>query len=251
MSSLSVARYSFILLLRHHVVALFGLGGLGLVVTSFALTYLTPETERRTFFDLVYLGVEALAVVVPLMASTVLRIVEFEQKTIWLVLARPITRSQYVVGRFVGLAAVTWLSLVVVLLGLTGMAGVARALPEPYLLPVGVAALFEGALAAALFTLISLLATSYLVAIVVSSGLVVAGYLSAALPYMADRTGNAVLAVCARVVYWILPHLSDFSVRDFASVPEPWYLWLLGIYAAAFAGAALALACVLFRRREI
>lgn len=251
MRSLAVARYVLTLLLKHNLLALLIISGIPLVAGSYVLTYLTPGTERRTFFDLVYLGVEILAVFIPLLGSTMLQIQEFEQKTIWLVLARPVTRVDYVLGRFLGLTAAGWITLLAIAAAIFVLAIPARSLPEPYFFPVIAAGLLEATVVGALATLLSLHATSYLTALSVTFGTVIAGYLSGALALLAAKIAIPFLAAALNGIYWLLPHLSWFAVRDFSEPPESWYLILLGIYALAYSGVLLALSCALFRSREI
>lgn len=251
MRSLAAARYVLQLLLRHNLLALLVISGVPLVAGSFVLTYLTPGTERRTFFDLVYLGVEMLAIFIPLLGSTMLQIQEFEQKTIWLVLVRPVSRVDYVVGRFFGLTAAAWVTLLAIAAAIFVLSIPARSLPEPYFIPVIISGLLEAAVVGALATLLSLFATSYLTALATTFGIVVAGYLSGALVLLAGKAGVPLLASVIKGIYWLLPHLSWFGVRDFSTPPEPWYLILLGLYAFAYSGVLLALSCLLFRSREI
>lgn len=251
MRSLATARYVLELLLRHNLLALLLISGVPLVAGSFVLTYLTPGTERRTFFDLVYLGVEMLAIFIPLLGSAMLQIQEFEQKTIWLVLARPVSRVDYVLGRFFGLTAAAWATLLAVGASIVLLSVPARAMPEPYFVPVIVAGLLEAVTVGALATLLSLFATSYVTALAATFGIVVAGYLSGALMLLAGKVGIPFLSSGLKAAYWLLPHLSWFGVRDLAQPPEDWYLILLGLYAVAYSGAVLAVSCLLFRSREI
>lgn len=251
MRSLAVARYVLLLMLRHNLLALLVASGLPLVAGGFVLTYLTPGTERRTFFDLVYLGVEMLAVFIPLLGSTVLQIQEFEQKTIWLVLVRPVSRVDYVLGRFLGLTAAGCATLLAIAAAIFVFSIPARSLPEPYFISVITAGLLEVCIVGAVATLFSLFVSSYITALVTSFGIVIVGYLSGALVLLAGKLGSSWLAGGLKALYWLLPHLSWFGVRDFAQPPESWYLILLGLYALGYSGVLLALSCMIFRSREI
>lgn len=101
----AVARYVFRLLLRSRLAVLMLAAGLVLIVGSFVLTWLTPGTERRTFLDVTYLGIEWMAILAPILGSTILQIQEFDQRTLWLILVRPPGRASFARGRFLGLAA--------------------------------------------------------------------------------------------------------------------------------------------------
>ena len=92
-ADIEVARYVFGLLLRSRIAVLLGGAGVAMIAGSFVLTALTPGTEHRTFTDSAFLALEWLAILSPVLGSTVLQVQEFEQRTLWLVLVRPPTRA--------------------------------------------------------------------------------------------------------------------------------------------------------------
>jgi len=244
-------RYFLVVCLRHRMAAVVGGIGAAVLVTAIAGTFLTPGTEQRSYFDAAYLGIELMAVLVPVMASAVLHVLEFEQRASWLILVRPVTRAGYGWGRFAGLTTVSWLGTLGLWLAVAALAAAGRALPEPWLVPVLVSSLLVAPVASAVCCLVSFLSTSYVTGAVVSFGLVILGWMSPALPLLAAKAPNAVLAWVLTGIYWVLPHLGDFSVRDMTAVPEAWYLWLLGIYAVAYSVVAGFAANAVLARREV
>lgn len=249
--SAGIARYVLKVLLRGRMIALLAGAGVAGVLGSFVLTYLTPGTEHRTFLDAAYLLIELLAVLTPVLGATLLMVQEFEQRTLWLVLIRPPTRAAYVRGRFWGLAAAAASVILATAAVVGGLLFAARALPDPWLAPVAGAAVLEAAVVSATACLVTFGTTSWVTAALVDLGIVVLGYLSALLPVLAGKPALALVRPLLLAVYWLLPHLSAFAVRDFAEPPETWYMAALCGYAAAYTGAMLALAAWTFHRREI
>ncbi len=246
----ALTAYFAALVMRNRLTILLTVFALALASLSLVITYLTPGTERRTFFDLAYLGIEMLAVITPLLASSSLQMLEFEQKTSWLVLSRPVSRTGYVVGRLGGLAMATSLNVILAWAIVAALAVLMRAFPEPFMFAALLAALLEGVTVCALASLASLFATSYVTGVVIGGGVILLGYLSPALLFAAGRMANPVAAALTRGIYWMLPHLSNFSVREMVSPPEGWYLCMLAVYAAAWTGVATLVAVALFHRRE-
>lgn len=242
--------YFLRLALRHKLAVLLLGFALALSLLSLGAIYLTPGTERRTFFDMAYLGLELLAVASVVLGSTVLHVVEFEQKTSWLVLVRPPSRSAYVTARFCGVVGAAFVNVLAASAVIFVLSLVERALPEPFLVPVVVCALLEAVVIGALACLTVFISTSYATAFAILVGLVVLGYLSPMLLYVADKLGSAWAVYAVKTVYWVLPHLSDFSVRDFASPPESWYLFLLAGYAVLYSAAVILASSAVFSRRE-
>lgn len=245
----ALVRYQAMLVLRQRLVVLLLGFGAALVAWSVALTYLTPGTERRTLFDSVYLTVELLAVLAPLLGSVVLQILEFDQRTAWLVLVRPPSRGAYVWGRFWGIVLASWAVLGAVALLLLVLLGPLGGLPEPFFVPVFAAAAAESAVIAALACLVTFGTTAYLTSFLVQLGVVGLGYLSQVLPLLAAKAG-APLRALVWALYGVLPHLADFAVRDFAEPPEAWYVLKLAGYAVLYSAAVGALALAAFRRRD-
>jgi ABC-type transport system involved in multi-copper enzyme maturation permease subunit len=250
-TDLAVARFVGRMLLRSRIAVLMGAGGAALIVGSFVLTWLTPGTERRVFLDAAFLGIEWLAILTPVLGSTILQVQEFDQRTLWLVLVRPPSRASFARGRFLGLAgagagivAACWLVLALLL-------AAARGLPEPMLVPVLVAAACEAVVLAALGGLATFLTTSYLTSLLVQLGVVVLGYLSSILPSLAAHAAVPALRPVLWTVYWLVPHLSEFAVREFTEPPEAWYLASLAAYSAVYAAAVVGASALVFRRRDV
>lgn len=246
----AVVRYLLALAVRSRLIGLLtGTGGAA-VAAAWILTELTPGTERRTFFDAAYLGLEWLAVLSPVLISTMLQVQEFDQRTLWLVLVRPVGRMRYARARVFGLAGAAWLALLAVgaLLGI--LATALGALPEPWLLPVLCAAALEALVLASLACLWTFATTSYLTALLVQVGTVLVGYWSPLLPALAQRAEVVPVKVAIWAVYWVSPHLGNFAVREFTAPPEDWYLaWLAG-YAACYAAGVTIVAALVAARRE-
>lgn len=251
MRTAAVARYVLAILVRNRLFALAAGFGVFLLAISLGLSELTPGSERRTFFDAAYLGLEALAVFVPLAATVVLHGLEHEQRTLWLVLSRPVSRSAYAWGRGAGVAGAAWCALAVVGGAVVALAWSMRALPETFLVPVLASAALEAVLVTALACLASATATAPVTAFVMGGGAVVLGYLSGILPQLARQSTVPAARAVLRAAWWLLPHLGDFAVRDFTEPAEAWYLAQLGIYAAAYAGLVMLAAGTVFRAREL
>jgi len=247
----ATSRYFLVVCLRHRMAAVIGGVGAAVLGASLTGTLLTPGTERRSFFDAAYLGIELMAVLAPVMASAVLHVLEFEQRSAWLVLVRPVTRAGYAWGRFAGLTAIAWIGTLGLWLAVAALGAAGRAMPEPWLVPVLVASLLAAPVVSAVCCLVSFLSTSYATGALVSLGLVLLGWMSPALPLLAARAGNPALAWFLTGIYWLLPHLGDYSVRDMAAVPEAWYLWLLAVYSVGYTVVAGMAASAVLARREV
>ena len=208
---------------------------------------------------------------------------EFETQTAVTLLAKPLRRSEFLVGKFLGLFAalalgLAFLEIVVVgtlwmseglprldRLGLEGGSGmradvsVGAFLLEGFLKPTVLPLLEGGFLALAQLLILSALTVSLSVflPVVAVAGLACFVYLLGhLLPHLTgalQKTGSLPLTALSAVLYTVLPHLEDFraATLDRGGLLSTQTLALTGAYAALYGGGILAAAAALFRNRDI
>lgn len=182
---------------------------------------------------------------------------EKESRTVFPLLAKPVTRSQMLLGKFLG----CWLACGLALLVFYLFFGVVASSRE-HVWPV--AQYFQAAVLhwAALAVIIALtLAGSIVFAapsstvtitfIVVTGIIYLGGHLDKVALNTGGLAGNALYAV-----YFLIPHLELFAnVRDLIihNWPlVPWLVWLGALlYAAVYTGIFMSVACLLFRRKAL
>jgi Cu-processing system permease protein len=180
---------------------------------------------------------------------------ELSRRTAYSVLARPIPRWAFVLGKHLGVAVtvdllVMLMALATVLILWTYGARVPTAFWGSVWL-----SLIEMQLVVAIATLFSAFTTPVLAA-AFTVGLVLAGNLAGDIARFATRLeakGQAGADVL-RALYYLLPDLGKLSLRTQAanSLPmDPSYLVYGTTYGLSYAAAALVLACLVFSRRRI
>jgi ABC-type transport system involved in multi-copper enzyme maturation permease subunit len=181
---------------------------------------------------------------------------EREQRTLLPLLAKPVTRSQLLAGKFLGCWLATGLSLVLFYLFFALVSGtrehtwpvgsyVQAALLHWAMLGVVVAMALLGSLVLAAPS-----STNTLVLVVVGAMLLVGRHLNHVAVQLEEPAQTLVYAL-----YFVLPHLEWFDVRDLIIhnwAPLPWGVWIGALlYAAVYSVLFLALACWVFRRKPV
>jgi ABC-type transport system involved in multi-copper enzyme maturation permease subunit len=180
---------------------------------------------------------------------------EIERRTIFALLARPIGRGEFIVGKFAGLGLTLAVNSSILLVGLL----VTLALIES-----GISALTVPVLAAAYLIFLELLivtAIALLFSTLSSPGLTavltvlvyVVGHFTTDFKLMADATEAVGLSTLLHVLYYLLPNLTNFNRIASAAYGEavpPSYLAQTTLYAAVYCGALLSLAVVSFVKRD-
>jgi len=187
-------------------------------------------------------------------SGTALLSKELARKTIYNILSKPVSRSAFLWGKFLGLFATTTVMIVLMALGLTIFLSI-----------------YQGAVDTSLFAAypyqILELAIVCATAIFFSSILVtpsLSGMLTFAI-FLAGRSVDYILILLAKLelpdpveyllrgVYWILPHLTRLTVSDRVvfgeAIPSSHLLWS-SAYVAGYCVALLIISSYFFQKRE-
>lgn len=165
---------------------------------------------------------------------------ELSKKTIYNLLSKPIKRSDFIIGKFLGIFSVC---IVVIAVSCVGLIAYARAFEGDIDLGIAIAGMYIG--------FESLILCS--VALFFSS-LVVTPALSGILCFAVFMVGRGLQSIAALgVLYWILPQTFRFAVSDgivYGKTPTLSHTVLCAVYAISYAGALLIVATCLFSKRN-
>lgn len=239
---------------RHlmHVVVLLSLGAIGFAV---AMSLLGGEAHTKMLKDLATASLLFFGGALAIILSVVSITPEVEARTIQPVLARPVRRAEYILGRYLGTLATCGIAL-----GLMALAfGAALLVLEPEaglgsaFFLVTLFAFAEVAVIAAVATCIGVFCSPPMAAVfsffLLFAGSVKLGYGASLLEKM-DGPSRLALTILTRP----LPNLEAFDFRDALvhnlSVPGG-YMAQVAMYAVLYSAAILAVACWRFEGREL
>jgi Cu-processing system permease protein len=247
-----IARNTFREATRDRMLAGVVIAGLVLLIATQILSPLALGEGRRLTVDLGLSGISLLGLLIVLLVGTSLVAKEVERRTIYNLLSRPIRRSSYLLGKWIGLSATLWA--VAALLGmalwgllcLRGAAASGPAVGESVYL-----ACLELTVVTALAVMFSALSTPVLSALY-TLGFYVVGQWSYDLRAFATKFPRA-LGSLLEVLANLVPNLPLFNMRSLAAngdVTTPAHLLLATVYAAVYAGCVLALAAAAFESKD-
>lgn len=224
--------------------------GLLLVATSYVASTLTIGEQHRIIADL---GLSAMTLVTTLLAAFLgagLVAGDVERRVLHAIVAKPISRAQYLLGRWLGLAAALGVNLLALAALLAALlvfdAGALAPLDRAFAAAV-LMLLVKTWVVAAVAVLFSSF-TSTTLAAIFTLAIAVAGHLTADVQALWRGEGQWL----PRLLWLALPNLSALSLNDAVIYRVPVGLEALApaLYAACYAGAALALAAAVFERRD-
>ena len=227
-----------------------------LVIASYTISALTFGEQYRIIVDIGLSAMEVFGTLIAVFLGAGLIARDIERRTVYPIVAKPVSRAQYVVGRYLGLVATTTLNLLVMavvfaaVLGfyLRGL-GFLRDTPfAAVLASMAVRFAMVGAIAA----FFSCFTTATLSAIFTLS-LVVAGILSSDLVRYWTEQGPVARAL-GRAAFVLVPNLEALNLKEAMVYKDPvaasFVVTGLG-YGILYAGAALAFATAIFSRRDL
>jgi ABC-type transport system involved in multi-copper enzyme maturation permease subunit len=227
-----------------------------LVSVSIVISRLTFGEQYRIIVDIGLTAMELFGTLIAVFLGAGLIAREVEQRTVYPIVAKPVSRGQYLVGRYLGLIVTTTLNLAVmaaffaVVLAIhTG--GVAFVRDAPFLLNVLAMAL-RFAMIAAIAVFFSSFSTATLSAIFALS-LVVAGHVASDIVrYWGDLGGAA--ALVGKGLYLVVPNLEALNFKEAMvykdAVPSGGAA-LAMLYGVLYATAVVSLSAAVFSRRDL
>jgi ABC-type transport system involved in multi-copper enzyme maturation permease subunit len=188
-----------------------------------------------------------------------------ERRSIYGLLSKPISRVQFIVGKYLGLVLTLVVNLAVMTVALYAVLGATEAVTadairstweapalDPQLLKAILLIFGQLALVTALALLFSTFSSTLLSA-ALSFGLFIVGHFNQDLRNFEQVVDSPGLAVLLRALYYVLPNLAPFDVKSQVvhAVPVTWaYIALTMGYGIVYTAAVLAAAVWIFSRRD-
>lgn len=236
-----------------------------LVAASLLLGQLTAGQEVKIIKDLGLAATSVFGLFIAIFVGIGLVSKEVERRSIYSLLAKPITRTQLLLGKYVGLLLTLFINIVVMTSALFVVLAVMNAISPPEARAAWDAPALDPALLKAIglifvelmvVTAIALFFSTFsspLLSAALTFGLYVIGHFNADLRNFEHVIDSAAITWLARTTYFVLPNLSPFDVKAQVVHAQPvaWgYLGLTVTYAVAYVAATLTAASWIFGRRD-
>lgn len=226
---------------------------IAMIVFTLFIASISLEQSTRMIIDFSTTAIYALQMFVAIFIGSMLIYKEIERKTFYLLLPKPITRIEVVIGKCLGLTVTTVLVTLLstaVLLGIVFMKS-----GEWYFVPI-MLSVFLSTLEAVILILISILfsgITSPILAAVSTIALYFVGHAEGVFRYIFMTTTIPAIKVITESVYYILPNLEKFNIRnDIVNTTIPSFAILVTtvLYAIAYALLLLVITQITFKKKD-
>ncbi len=249
----AIAANGFREVIRDRILYLIGLFALLLIVALVFLPEIAATTQDKIFLDVGLAAIEILGVIVAIFVGTGLINKEIEKRTVLVLIPKPVSRAEFIVGKHLGLSgvlAVLTVAMTVIYLILLTLSKIDYPLGS---ILVSTLYLF---LKLCLLTAVALVFgvfTSSLLATLLSLAVYLMGNLSRDVLALGSLSRNASIESLTQNLYLILPDLSRLNLKNEAVYGLlPSFLTLLGnaAYGLFYTLLLLAIAVLIFLRRE-
>jgi ABC-type transport system involved in multi-copper enzyme maturation permease subunit len=253
MKILAIARNTAREALRNKV--LYSILGFAVLVVGVAALFGSASIGNQMKFvkDFALAAISIFGVVIAVTLGVNMLSKELGRRTILNILSKPVGRWQFIVGKFLGLAATV---AVVVLLMTAALVGIVAAFEGTFdtaLIVGGVAVLLELSIVVGIALFFSAVVVTPTLAGMFTVAAFVAGRSAGYLDYFRGEDTNGAVHAVATALYWVLPHLNRLDVADqvvYGDALSMGMLALAAAYAAAYTATLLLLTIGLFQRRE-
>jgi len=252
MRSLLIARNTFREAVRDKVFLIVGVFGLILVASSVVMSPLTVGAREKIVADMGLSSVSIFSLIVILLVGSSMVHKEIDKRTIMVLLSKPVSRLEYMIGKFLGLA----MTLAVMFVAMTALFWLACQMTGVAFERAFLASLSLSYLEMLVVTSIMIFFSSFTTPVLTSLftlGVYVVGHLVRDLEAFALVAGSDGLFQVMRALKHVFPNLDLFNIRNAVvhQIPiEPGQLLWAPIYGVVYAALLLVLSDLVFRRRE-
>lgn len=249
----TIATNGFQEVIRDRIFYVIGFFALLLIVAIPLLGEVAATTEDKIFMDLGLAAIGVLGVLIAIFVGTGLINKEIEKRTVLVLIPKPISRAELIIGKHLGLLgvlAVLVIAMTAIYLALLSFNGINY--PLVSLLISALYQFLELSLIVAVALMFGVF-TSSILATLLTVGIYLMGHLSRDVLELGKLSDNATLETITQALYLVLPDLSRLNLKNEAVYGLlPSFLTLLGhaAYAIVYTILLLAIAILIFSRRE-
>lgn len=226
-----------------------------LVFIGFLLMGLSGfEQPQRILVNTGVATIEVFCLVLILLNSIGLFLQEVENKTIYLILSKPISRTKYIIGKYIGLLIVAFLSIFLMCFIHLIFIKIAKwYVTKEYFLTIFTIFLKIGMIASvAIF--FALVMTSQVASVIVSLLLWIVGHFSSEFIFIVEKIKIKGIQIFLKIMYYIFPNFQYYNIKDYLDSVDFVSKFSLTkglIYWIIYNIICISLACILFRKKDL
>ncbi len=249
----AIAANGFREVIRDRILYVIGFFALLLVIASRILPQVAVSADEKIFLDLGIGAMSILGAIVAIFVGTGLINKEIEKRTVLILIPKPISKAEFIVGKHLGLSAVLLVlvaTMTIIYLSLMSLSSISY--PLGSLLVAIVYILIELALLTAVAMAFGVF-TSSILATLLSFGVYVMGHLSRDLLELGKITKNESIEALTKTMFLILPDLERLNLKNeavYGLLPTTGELFSSAVYGLVYIVLLLTITILIFSQRQ-
>ena len=250
---LTIAKNSFQEVIRDRILYFIGFFVLLLILAQKIIPQIAAGTDEKILLDFGIGAIAVLTVIIAIFVGTALINKEIEKRTLLMLIPKPISKAELIVGKHLGLwtvLAITISIMMVLYLGMLQISGIsyptlALVISAIYLL-IELALLIAVAMAFGVFT-------SSILATLLSFGVYLMGHFSRDLVELGKLSKNSSIESLTTSLYLVLPDLSRLDLKNeavYGLLPSNGELFAHALYGVLYTILLLVVAVTIFSQKE-
>lgn len=222
------------------------------VLNSYVFTEVTVTTMDRVLKDTGMAAINVFAIMLTIFTGVGVINREIDRKSVFSIVAKPIARFEYIVGKYLGLLLIALATSGAMFVGLL-IAMTIYKTPIHSAVWVGLYGILLEVILLGAFAVLCSSFTSAFVSAFMCIAIFISGHLSSELLHSANKSPSPVSKALGKMVYYVVPNLERFNFKyhvtyDVAVPAET--LFSLAAYALAYVFAFLLASAVIFSNRD-
>ena len=223
-----------------------------LIGASVILGELTIAEKKKMVFDIGLAAINLVGVVISVFVGIGLVSKEIERRTVYTIMARPISRPHFILGKYCGLALTLLVNVSVMLAVYLVTLWVNQVDVHVSVLQAVVLIYVELLLITAIALFFSTFSSATLSAMM-TLGLYIVGHLTTDLKALAEKSAQSSVKTVTTALYYVCPNLEALNLKGEAAAGLSMgvsYLTLAAAYGLLYAAVLVTGACYVFQRRD-
>lgn len=242
--------------IRHKILNLLFLFAIALIGGALIIQELSPGSENRTLINAGYACMQIFGFLTVILSIFIFSFEEFEMKNIWLTLTKPISRTSYIIGKFLGVSFTLLLSISLMFILLLSISLVlAIHLNFNYL--IATISIFLSLLVTIAFTILfTTISSNLITGIMFSVFIYLLGHLTEHLNALINNEAAApFMKFILTIIYYLTPNLELFNLKDKIYLVEGtfdlFYLVKILAYSIIYISICLIISSSVFEKKEL
>ncbi len=216
---------------------------------------LSPDQEIRVILDLGTAAIEMFAFLSASFIAVRLILQEMEEKTVYLILSRPVCRATYILGRFFGIISVIASYIIIMALSLIVMLLLKGWTFNSYIILISFTIFLKILIITSFSIFLSLISTSSASSFVTIFFLWALGHFAGELKHLNRllKDSGIILTPLLQFLYYVLPNFSFLNYKDTFHITNAGfsaYFYPAG-YAIFYSAVIITLSIILFNKKEL